>query len=837
MEEDRKYQGLSATEVRKSRETHGANELETKQKPNLLQRVIIVLKEPMFLLLLITASIYFILGEVTDGLIMLGFVLFISGIEFVQEQKMDRALEELNTLSAINIRVIRDGKQEMIDSKDLVVGDIVILEEGDTVPADGVILEAQGLGVNESALTGESEVVYKRTRASATNNTNVAHAAGVSAETEGKFRRDMCFAGSDVTNGSAVIEITAVGLATEYGQIGSALKSIKKVSTPLEKRVRQLIIICTIISLTFCVIVTVVNFFYNADLDLKDRLIQSILSGITMAMATIPEEIPVVLTVFLAMGAWKLAKQKALTRNMKAVETLGAVTVLCTDKTGTLTQNKMSVKDVATDAEDFAEIAALACPKTPYDPMEIAIQDYAMRHGVQQNAYEHRLVHEYVFNNEDKMMGQIWEFHDKQILCAKGAYESVLPLCGLTKTQNDSIVRKAEEFAALGYRVLAVAKQEKIEAIPEELEDNSLEFIGLIALVDPPREGVKEAVESCHDAGVRIIMITGDNGETAEGIAKQIGLRNSAEVITGVELEKMSDQELAERVKTTNIFARVYPNHKMRIVQALQNNHEVVAMTGDGVNDAPALKKAEIGISMGQRGTNVAKEAADLILMDDNFSTIVSAIENGRVIYSNIKKAIAYILVIHIPIILVSLFVPLVGLPLLLLPVHIVLLELIIDPTSSIIFQRLKADRDVMKEPPRKLKEALLSKSAVVRSILQGVAIFAVVFGGYWYMMSAGHSQELAATFAFATLVFANVMVVYVLQSDDLAVKNFVKDLSDKIIVLINSVIIIVLLLLIYVPLLGNVIGMQPLSFTELMAAVALAVLATFVFDLRKKWR
>lgn len=812
------YTGLDDAAVLASRAKYGSNQLEEKRKLNLIQKILHIFTEPMFLLLLITASIYFILGEVADGIIMLGCVLFVIGIEFFQEQKTDKAIEELNTLSAINIDVIRNGERIVIDSKDLVVGDIVLLEEGDKIPADGKILELQGLGVNESALTGESAVVYKK----------------LSDDVNEHFKLDMCYAGCDVTNGSAVIEIVAVGKSTEYGKIGSALGSIKKVKTPLEKQIRQLIVVCTIISLTFCATVVLVNFFYNDGLGIKERITQSILSGITMAMATIPEEIPVVLTVFLALGAWKLAKQNALTRNMKAVETLGAVTVLCTDKTGTLTQNKMTVRDVSTTQADFAQIAALACPKDPYDPMEIAIQEYAAQQGVDQAVYDHPLVYEYVFNNEDKMMGQIWDLAGNQTLCVKGAYESVLPLCHLDQKVDDQIVAQAHQYAKQGYRVLAVAKRQHLASPLEKLKDYQLDFVGLIALVDPPRVGVDQSVKACHDAGVRIIMITGDNGQTAEGIAGQIGLRNNHEVVTGAELETMSDEELATRVKTTNIFARVYPNHKMRIVKALQSNHEVVAMTGDGVNDAPALKKAEIGIAMGLRGTNVAKEASDLILMDDNFNTIVDAVANGRVIYANIKKAISYILVIHIPIILISLFVPLFDLPLLLLPVHIVLLELIIDPTSSIIFQRLKADRNVMQEPPRKLNDPLINKSTVIKCILQGSVMFAVVFASYFYLIKTGAPKDLATTFAFATLVIANVLVVYVLQSDDLALKNFILDWKDKVIVLINSIIIVVLLLLIYIPFLNRFIGMTPLSLWQLFLAFCLAMLSTFVFDLLK---
>lgn len=811
--------GLTDAEVAESRAIYGPNELERKRKLSLIQKILHVLIEPMFLLLLITASIYFILGEVSDGIIMLILVSFVSGIEFFQSQKTDKALETLNTLSAINIDVIRNGQRIAINSKDLVVGDIVMLEEGDKIPADGVIVKIQGLGVNESALTGESEVVYKK----------------LSDPSKNRFSLNMCYAGCDVVNGSATIQIVAVGKNTEYGKIGSALKNIKHTKTPLEKQINKLVVICTIISLTFCLIVAIVNFFYNDALAMKERVIQAIISGLTMAMATIPEEIPVVLTVFLAMGAWKLAKQHALTRNMKAVETLGAVTVLCTDKTGTLTENRMSVEAVSTSEAAFPFVAALACHKTPYDPMEIAIQEYASRRGVDVNSYNYPLVHEYAFNNEDKMMGQVWNVNGNQILSAKGAYESILPLCQLDQATKLAIIKQADDFSRQGYRVLAVAMRTNIAQVTEKLRENQLTYVGLIALTDPPRVGVEKSVALCRNAGVRIIMITGDNGDTASGIARQIGLSTNSKIITGLELENMSDEELKEQVKTTDIFARVYPNHKMRIVNALQSNHEVVAMTGDGVNDAPALKKAEIGIAMGQRGTDVAKEAADLILMDDNFSTIVDAIENGRVIYGNIKKAIEYILVIHLPIIFASLIIPLAGLPLLLLPIHVVLLELIIDPTSSIVFQRIKPDPDIMNRPPRRLNESLLNSGIVVKCILQGAAMFGAAFVAYYYLIKTGAPQNLATSIAFTTLVLANIFVVYVLQSEEYGIKNFFIDLKDKVIVAINLIILAVLLALIYVPFLGRLVGMTPLTPLQLLISLGLAVLSTFIFDLFKK--
>ena len=818
MKKDENYVGLNDEEVIRSREEYGANELEPKKKESLLIKIIHVFMEPMFLLLIVTASIYFILGEVSDGVIMLCFVLFISGIEFIQEEKTNKALEELNTLSSINIKVIRNGKVTTIDSRDVVVGDIVLIEEGDKIPADGIILECQSLGVNESSLTGESAIVYKN----------------VKDDSDNHFKLNMCYAGTDITNGSAIIKITEVGVNSEYGKIGKELNAICEVKTPLEKQTRKLVITCTIISTIFFGLVVIVNFIFNSDLMMKERIIQSILSGITVAMATIPEEIPVVMTVFLAMGAWRLAKKKALTKNMKATQTLGAVTVLCTDKTGTLTQNKMIVKDAFSDDDDFLFISSLACVKKPFDPMEIAIQNYTFKSGITREIYDNELVHEYAFNNEDKMMGQVWKIDGKNLLCVKGAYESILPLCNLEDDKYKEIMEKIDDYASLGYRVLAVAKRNDIENICDKLSDNVLEFVGLIALVDPPRDGVKASIKSCYEAGIRVIMITGDNGKTASGIAKEIGLESNDNVITGAELEKMSDEELKERVLKTNIFARVYPNHKMRIVKALQENSEVVAMTGDGVNDATALKKAEIGIAMGKRGTNVAKEAADMILMDDNFNTIVDSIKNGRTIYSNIKKALSYILVIHIPIALASFFIPLFNLPLLLLPIHIVLLELIIDPTSSIIFQRLKPDKNIMKEKPRKINDPIMSKNTVIKCILQGLFIFLAFFGSYYYLIKTGSEESFALTFSFTTLVLSNIFVVYVLQSDECSIKNFITSLKDKTILLINTIIFIMLLIIIYVPFFNKIVGTTSLSIIELLLSVLLAIFATFIFDIFK---
>lgn len=813
------YTGLNDEEVITSMNKYGTNELVEKKKETIFSKVLHLLKEPIFIFLIIASSVYFVLGEISDGLIMMASVFFVATIQIIQSQKTDKAIEALNILSSLNVHVIRNGKVEVIDSSDIVVDDLIILAEGDKISADGVILKSSALGVDESALTGESAIVYKKKEDSSEH-----------------FKTNICYAGTNVVSGSGLIKVIAVGHQTEYGRIGSTLNDIDKEVSPLDKQIKKLVLIFSWISLSLMISVTLVNFLHNSSSDalLSDKIVHALLSGVTVGMATIPEELPVVLTVFLALGALSLTKKNALTRNTKTIESLGTISTLCVDKTGTLTQNKMTVQDVYDVDNQLVMSAILACPKNPYDPMEQAILDYGFKQGIDKDKiYQNEIVHEYIFKTENKMMGQVWTINNENLLYVKGAYESVVSLCGLDDKTYDDIKIKAQEYAKLGYRVIAVASS-KIDTIPEKLRDNKLYFLGLIALTDPPRKGVRKSIETCYKAGIRLIMITGDNGQTAKGIASQIGLKHGDNVVTGIQLEAMSDEELKEVVKTTNIFARVYPNHKMRIVDALQANNEVVAMTGDGVNDAPALKKAEVGIAMGLRGTNVAKSAADIVLMDDDFNTIVGAISNGRTIYNNIRKAISYIVVIHIPIALASLLIPVFNLPLLLLPVHIVILELIIDPMASITFQRIKAEKNVMNKKPRTPNEHLITKPVLIRSILQGLLIFASFFSSYFYLNILGYGQQFALTFSFTMLLFANLFVVNVLQSDDYAITNFIDNLKDKVVLLINITILFAILLIIYNPFFNQIVGTVPLSLNEFILTILIAFVSTFSFDLYK---
>ena len=810
----KKIKGLNNKEVILSREKNGSNELSKKKKELLIFKILSIFKEPMFLLLVIAASVYFIVGEYCDGIIMLVFVVAVCSIEFIQETKTDKALEELNKLSSLNVTVIRNGEKTIISSNEIVVGDIVLLEEGDKVPADGQILYAQSLGVNESSLTGESEIVYKNT-----NEDNSNH-----------FKLNMCYSGTDITNGMGIIKIVAVGKNTELGIIGESLNLVKKEKTPLEKQVNKFVFVCTILSGIIFILTMIITYINNSGLIFSKRIVESILAGITIAMATIPEEIPVVLTVFLAIGAWKLTKEKTLTKNMKAIETLGAVNVLCTDKTGTLTENQMEVEDIYEFSPTFLESLYYACPIVAYDPMELAIKKYCENN--EKVSKKSSITKEYAFTSETKMMGQIW---DNDLLCVKGAYESVLPLCNISEEDYKKIKEKINKFSSEGFRVLAVARSNNLNKALDNLNDyNKLSFEGLIALYDPPRYGVKTSLEKCYSAGIRVIMITGDNGETAKGIAKKINLINYDEVITGTQIENMSDEELFEKVKTVNIFARVYPNHKMRIVNALQKNNKIVAMTGDGVNDAPALKKANIGIAMGKRGTNVAKESADLILLDDNFNTIVKSIENGRNIYINIRKAISYIIAIHIPIALLSLFVPLFKLPTLLLPIHVMLLELLIDPTSSIVFQRIKSNKNIMKNKPRDINEPILNLKNIIQSVMQGLLIFIVVFVAYMCLIKNNVETNLSITVAYSSLVLSIILITYQLKNDKLTLNNFIDGFKDKVSIIINFGVVILLLIYIYLPFFNKVANTSSLTMKWWLYVVLLVLLSVLPFDILK---
>ncbi|NNJ32006.1 cation-translocating P-type ATPase [Lacrimispora defluvii] len=823
--------GLSSAEAKKQQDRYGKNELTQQRQESFLKKIFHIICEPMFLLLIVAAVIYFILGEPRDGAIMLIFVIGIISIDVIQEWKTDKTLNALKDLSAPHVTVIRDGKETVIASSDLVPGDLMMIYEGVKIPADGIVVKSNDLCVDESSLTGEAEGVWKINAESAE-------------PTNDYWRKDYCYAGTLVTQGTATVLVDKIGATTEYGKIGANVASAPNEDTPLQKQTSSLVKICAGIAAVLFALVGVVTYFNIPDHVFGDRIIESILSGITLAMAMIPEEFPVILTVFLSMGAWRLAKKQSLVRKLPSVETLGAVSVLCVDKTGTITMNQMTVQNtwaLNEDTHSLIETMGLGCETDAYDPMEKAMLSYCDGHGISnEHLFSGELISEYAFTNELKMMGHVWRRNGEIIIAAKGSPERILTVCNMSGKDLGLTEQKITEMSKEGLRVIAVAtmRPQTENDIPEKITDCTMTLLGLIGLADPPRESVKNDIAVCNRAGIRVVMITGDNGITASSIAQKIGMPNSDHIITGDMLNEMSDEELREKVKDVSIFSRVVPEHKMRIVKAFKENGEIVAMTGDGVNDAPALKYADIGIAMGKRGSEVSREAADLILMDDNFTTIVETVKDGRRIYDNIRKAVGYVFTIHFPIAFASLLAPMLGITpaaILLLPLHVVLLELIIDPTCSIVLERQPAETDIMDRKPRNPKEKLLNAGIFIKSIIQGLIIFAASFGTYFTILGGNtDNAPLARAMGFAIIMLSNLFLVQVNSSNhDFAFQSITRLVKDKVMWAVNIFTVFGLLIILYTPI-NHFLKFEPLSASQFFGAVGIAAAAVLWYELVK---
>lgn len=822
--------GLSDGQVKMLQKKYGMNRLVIEKKENFLHKIIQIIKEPMFLLLIFASTVYFILGESKDCIVMLIFVSVIITIEVIQEWKTDNTLKALKNLAQPEIEVLRNGKKKSISSLEIVPGDIMYIFEGDRIPADGKIIKLDDLIVDESSLTGESQGVWKVLDETSNND---------------YWKKDYCYAGTFVIQGSATVQVLMTGQQTEYGKIGANLVDAKPTPSPLNIQTNKLVKNASIIALCFFFLTIFITFINLSGYDISKRLIKSILSGITIAMAMIPEEFPVIFTIFLSMGAWRLAQNKAIVRKLPAVETLGAISVLCVDKTGTITENKMKVADVFSYncKPELFETMALACETEIYDPMEIAMLSYCKENGYdKESLFSYELIKEYPFTSELKMMGHIWQKNNINIIAVKGSIESVLPLCQLDVDQQYNVEEQALLMAKKGYRVIAVAKQvvDSKNKIPNDILQTNLTLCGLVGLFDPLRPGIAQSIQKCTNAGIRIIMITGDNGVTASTIAQQASINNSDKIITGAQLSKMNNQELKENVKQTNIFSRVLPEHKMLIIKALKANNEVVAMTGDGVNDAIALKYSDIGIAMGKNGSEVAREAADLILLDDDFSTIISTIEDGRRIYDNIKRAVGYVLTIHIPIALAALVAPLLAIHpsnLLLLPVSVMLLELVIDPTCSIILEREPAEKGIMNRKPRKINEQILNKRLIIKSILLGCSIFIASFSIYLFNLNTNDNVAVARTLGIVTIIIANIFLVQIIGSEyDSFLTSFNKLLKDKILVLIYLFTFLMLFIFIYSPI-NSILGLYSLTIPELLLTFLLGILSVIWYEIVKYFK
>ncbi len=756
--------GLSEAEAARILAETGYNELPT-AKPRGVPRIALdVLREPMLLLLLGCTAVYVFLGDMQEGFILAIAALGVVGIDLYQKRKTERALDALRDFSSPRALVIRDGQQKRIAGRDVVPHDVLLLTEGDRVPADAVLEDAVSLAIDESLLTGESVPVRK-----------VARESGGATPRPGGDDLPFVYSGSLVVRGTGTARVLSTGIRTELGKIGKSLQAVTTDLSPLQMDTRRLVRTIALGVLSMCVLMAVVLGLARGE------WLRGFLASLTLAMALLPEELPVVLTIFLALGAWRISRVRVLTRTTPAIEALGAATVLCVDKTGTLTQNRMSVRtlfasgrfhditlalpvSLPEEFHELVEFAVLASHAETFDPMDRAIGHLAGQ-ALADTEHLHpdwNLVRQYPLAKNLLAISQVWNSPDGEefIIAAKGAPEAILDLCHAAHAEVENISSMVSEMAEQGLRVLGVAKSHfRKSDLPADQHVFTFTLLGLIGLSDPIRPEVPQAMEECREAGVRVVMITGDYAGTAASIAREIGLGHASGIMTGPALEAMDERTLRERIGGISVFARIVPDQKLRLVEALKANGEIVAMTGDGVNDAPALKAAHIGIAMGQRGTDVAREAADLVLLDDDFSSIVKAIRLGRRIFDNLKKAAAYIFAVHIPIAGLSLL-PLFGFPFVLEPMHIAFLELIIDPACTLVFEAEEEEADVMHRPPRKPRERLFQRGMIGLSVLQGAGVLTIVTAIFTIALYRGQGEADARTLTFTTLVVANLCLI-----------------------------------------------------------------------------
>ena len=766
--------GLSDAEVQTRLKDEGYNELPRPDQRTPLRIILEVVREPMLALLIGSGVIYLFLGEMKDALILMVFALMSVIITVVQETRTERVLEALRDLTSPRALVIRGGERRRIPGREVVRGDLIVLAEGDRVPADAVLIEAHDLQADESLLTGESVPVRKIT-GNARNLFKVSRPGGDDLP--------WAFSGSLVVRGTAIGEVTATGIQSEIGKIGHSLSTLDTEPPRLQVQTRKLVKIFALVGGAVSVLAVIL---YGT---LRGDWLEGVLAGIALGMSMLPEEFPVVLAVFMAMGAWRISQARVLTRRASAIETLGSATVLCTDKTGTLTENRMSVAELhlsdtknlwvraATSKKmpkayyDLAEFGLLASAPKPFDPMDKAFHELTREQSSGTDTVRRKnlmLQHTYGLRPELLAITQVWQSagsKGKNVVAVKGAPEAIAGLCHLNVKDRTAITKTVNVMATKGLRVLGVAQATFTgQKWPKSQHDFAFKFLGLVGLADPLRASVPEAVSQCRSAGIKVVMITGDYPATAQAIARQAGLE-ADNVMTGEELENLTDAQLAQRVRSSTVFARIMPEQKLRIVTALKANGDIVSMTGDGVNDAPSLKAAHIGIAMGGRGTDVAREASSIVLLDDDFGSIVKAVRLGRRIYDNLRKAMGFIFAVHVPIAGLALLPLLFGLPILFGPMHIAFLEMVIDPVCSLVFEAEKEEDDVMGRPPRPPLEPLFSRHMIIWSLLQGALAFGFVAVIFVVALRQGMPVNEVRALTFFSLVMTVVGLIFVNRS------------------------------------------------------------------------
>jgi Ca2+-transporting ATPase len=793
-------QGLSSEAAKIRLSQDGPNQLVKESKTGPWLRVLKILSEPMLILLGIATAVSFLIAEPVEAAVLALMIGFIVLTTIYQEGKAEKALRALKSLSAPLATLQRDGVWQKLPASELVVGDLIRIAEGDRIPADARVVESSNLSIDESSLTGESLAV------------NRGH-------------NELVSAGTLVVSGRAEAVIEATGSNTTLGQIGVSLKTIKPQRTAVQQQIDKAVKLIAIIAISFSLLVSTVVFFSRGD------LVESILAGLSLAMAMIPEEFPVVLTLFFALGAWRMSHEKVLARRSAVIETLGSATVICTDKTGTLTMNSMSIDQLlpTTNEQDLNFFAGLASPTKSFDPVDAAFTTLSTEHSL-------KLVKEYALGNDLLAMTMVWEAEDHFVLACKGAPEAVARLSG---ADTKSVIDQVEKLAVGGRRILAVAgaRISNDQPLPDNQADLQLQFQGLVALRDQVRPGVPEALAEAKAAGIRVLMMTGDFSATAIEIAQEIGLE-TRNTLTGQEIDQLGDAELIERVKDLTICSRVTPAQKLRVIHALKSSGEVVVMTGDGINDAPALKLANISIAMGLRGTDVAREASDLILTDDNFASIVAGIKRGRTIYASLKKAFAYILAIHVPLLGMAV-IPILVLdwPIVLLPAMVAFIEMVVDPACTIVFQAEPADPKIMQQKPRPGNEGLFSKKTLRVALLQGLSVLALAAAVFLGGVYLGYQDDQVRTLTFVYLILANVFLILTNRSWTMPTLKILFTRRNPTVKWIVGLALTALVLIVQLPIAREAFSLGAIGAVEWLVLFALSYLSIAWFDVYKSLR
>jgi Ca2+-transporting ATPase len=816
--------GLSGQELNSSRAKHGFNQAANIKKRTWSQMFLDILKEPMLILLIAVAVIYVIVGNYSEAIFMVGAIFAVSGISFYQDSRSKKALEALEKLNEPWSTVIRNSKVVQIPTHEIAVGDLCIIEEGKMIIADGQIVHSNDFSVNEASLTGESFSVFKSPE---TQDRNV-------------------YSGTLVVSGLAVCEVEKIGAETKLGKIGKSIQEIKEERSPLQVQITIFVKWMAVIGVVVFLLVWGYSFWQSGDIT------ESLLIGLTLAMSILPEEIPVAFTTFMALGAWKLMREGIIIKRSSVVETLGSTTVICADKTGTITENSMHLKALyddktrlvfddkhfnAPELSNLIRCAMWASEPVPFDPMEKTLHQVYEQTQAKDRRKEFHMIHEYPLGGKPPMMTHIFEnISGERIIAAKGAPEAILAVSNLLESEKEKLREKIQQFGKQGYRLLGVAKCHfEGSNFPEKQQDFNFDFLGFTVFYDPPKKGIQHVFQKIYDAGIKVKVITGDNADTTNAIAKQAGIINKTPAVDGAEIINHTEAELIELSEKTTLFTRMFPEAKLAMVNAFKKDGEVVAMLGDGVNDAPALKAAHIGVAMGSKGTEIAKAAASLVITNDDLDKLIIGIAAGRRIYANIKKAIQYIISIHIPIILT------VSLPLFLgwiyphifTPVHVIFLELIMGPTCSIVYENEPMEKNTMKQKPRKMTETFLNWKELGISIIQGLTITVGVLLAYQYTLQNGGDEITTRAMVFTTLVFANILLSLVNRSFVNSVFESFK-YNNNLFPIVIVATLVLLFAILYIPSFAGFFQVTGLSIIELGIAFSIASFSVLWFEVFK---